>query len=142
MKVANTTDLEPGMVMTRELAQEEVNGYLSFKRIRPKRRIEKKDYIDSIVDGVEDGTLSIHKETKVITHRLLHPTGGIKKFEYVPRISQSKIAARLKMSSNDESGHSAITCFIAELTGNNITVVGMLDTEDNVVASAIALLFM
>ncbi len=139
-KAANAT-LEPGMKMPREKAEEEVNAYLSFKGMRPKRRIEKKEYINAIIDCVEDGTASIDPETKVIKHKLIHSAGGISEFVYIPRLNQGKIANRLRMSSSTD-GNTAVACYIAELTGNNVTVVGLLDTEDNVIAQAVAMLFM
>ncbi len=139
-KAANAT-LEPGMVMTRETAVKEVNDYLSFKGMRPKRRKEKEESIDVIIDCVEDGTVSIDPETRILKHKLIHPIKGTKEFNYKARINQGKIATRLRMSSSSD-GHSAIACYVAELSDNNITFVGMLDTEDNVISNAVAMLFM
>ena len=141
MKKAVSAELENGMVVSRDMAEREVSEYLDFKGVRPRRRIEKKEFIDIIIDGVEDGTMSIDAETKVLTHNLIHPCGTSKSFKYAPRLVQGKIAERLRMSSKSD-GHSALACYIAELTDNNISVVGLLDTEDNVIASAVAMLFM
>lgn len=141
MKNAANANLEPGMVMPREEATKEVENYLNFKGMRQKRRKEKEEYINMIIDCVEDGTLSIDPETKVIKHKLIHKAGGIDQFAYKPRLNQGKIANRLRMSSSTD-GHSAIACYVAELTDNNISVVGLLDTEDNVISQAVAMLFM
>jgi hypothetical protein len=132
-------------VVSYEQARDEVNGWLDYKKVKEKKREAYKDAIDTLVDGVKDGTLSIAEDMK-ITHALAFPvedsTGKIvfDKLEYKARLSVGEIGERTKgVKAADTDGR--IMAHVSALTGKAIGLLNKMDTEDNSIAQSIAVFF-
>lgn len=128
--------------VSREVATEEVNSWLDYKKISDKKRIAQKDQIDSLVDAVCDGTLTL-KADKTFVQELKFTEGenAILKLEFKPRLKMSVIHSHLQgVKSSDADGR--IGAYIAALTNMPKSVIGTMDTEDFGVAQSIALFFL
>ena len=130
-------------VVSREVAQSEIDKWLDHKKISAKKREQQKDSIDSLVDAVVEGTLVL-KEDFTLVHTLKFPTDGespIKTLEYKPRLKMDIVHAHLQnVKSTDADGR--VAAYVAALTTKSKTIVKALDTEDYSVAQSIAVFFL
>lgn len=131
-------------VVSREIAQQEIDKWLDFKKVSPKKRETNKDSIEALVDAIIEGTLVLKDETKVLVHTLRFPTEGedpIKVLEYKPRLKMDAVHAHLNsVKSSDADGR--VAAYIAALTTKSKTVVKAMDTEDYSIAQSIAIFFL
>lgn len=125
-----------------ELAIKEVNDWLDYKNVRPKRREGLKEHSEAIAEAIADGVLSIDKD-KNIVHKLIIPFGEehkVQELKYKPRINDSMKIPHMKgVANNDASGMLHAT--IATLTGEPRAVVAKMDMEDMDIARNIAVFF-
>lgn len=132
-------------VVSKEIAQAEVDKWLDFKRIRPSKRESNKEYIDALVAGICDGLL-ILKDDMRFEQNLQFPiedkTGGssFKTLEYKPRINVSLIQLHLQgVKTGDADGR--LLAHVTALTAKPKELIKKLDTEDYGIALAIAVFF-
>lgn len=129
--------------INRELAQQEIESWLDFKKINEKKREAQKEQIETLIDAVADGSLTLSPDKKLI-QVLKFPTEGempVTKMEYAPRLKVSTIHEKLQgVKSTDADGR--ICAYIAALTNNPKNVVKAMDTEDYGVAQAVAIFFL
>lgn len=132
-------------VMTYEQAREEVNSWLDYKKVKDKKREAYKDAVETLVDGVKDGTLVIAEDMK-INQTLAFPVEDnagkvvFDKLEYKARLSVGEIAERTKgVKATDTDGR--IMAHVSALTGKAIGLLNKMDTEDNSIAQSIAVFF-
>jgi len=135
--MAETKKIKP------EVARKELEKWLDFKKVKDKKRDDFSEHIDTIVEGIVDGTLSLDDKF-VFTHRLSFPIGkddNITELKYVPRLMVEDINARMKgVKANDVDGR--IVRYIAALTDQPSAVISKLDTEDNSLAQAFVQFFL
>ena len=128
--------------VSREVATEEVEGWLDFKGVRARKRESNKEYIEQLIEGVEDGFLSIDEE-KNIHFELARPIGNdkqIKQLKFKPLMQVKDYHPHLKsVKPGDSDGR--MMAYICGLTGENSGVIAQLDTEDNTIATNIAVFF-
>ena len=132
--------------MTIERATQEINEWLDYKKISPKKRETHKDSIETLVDALQCGTIVI-KEDKTIVHKLLFPiTVGpneevtTSEITYQPRIRVEALNLRLKgISSNDVNGR--LMGYVYAITKQPTNSLNGIDTEDLSIATAIATFF-
>lgn len=127
--------------ISKEVAIEEVNKWLDYKKIKEKKRIAFKEAIESLVEAVCDGCLVL-KEDFTFTQMLEFPVGANKEFkslDYRPRIDVSTIQ---KYANGATTGDARILATLAALSGQAKEVIAKMDTEDYSVASSIAIFFL
>lgn len=132
-----------GHVLTNEIATEEVNRWLSYKKISDKKREEKKDSIESLIGYFEDGTLELREDCTIV-HLLKFPVGTndyIKQLEFKPRLTQKDINAVKNKNAKTVDTDSFIMDRLAALTGVARELLNNLDTTDMSVCQAIAVFF-
>lgn len=126
-----------------EIATADVERWLNHKKISDKKRASYKANIESLVDAVVAGQMTINEEC-VITHNLSFEFGEetkIKSLNYKPRVSIGQVQQYLKdVKSDDADGR--IVGYISALTGQPREIVKKLDTEDYSVAQSIAIFFL
>lgn len=127
------------VVVDIEVARAEINGWLDYKKITPAKRQAHKEFIESLVEAVSIGALTIDEE-KVITHNLLFPLEGMKEIKYKPRISTGLVEIRLKGVDNTNA-NAMFIAYIGALSNVNVGLINKLDTEDFKIARAVASFF-
>lgn len=130
-------------VISRDIGQQEIEKWLDYKKISHKKREIQKDHIDSLVDAICDGSISL-KDDFTIVHNLKFPTDGelpVKTLEYKPRLKMETIHMHLQgVKSQDADGR--LCAHVAALTSKPKDLVRKLDTEDYTIAQSIAIFFL
>lgn len=127
--------------VSKEVATEEVNKWLDYKKVKEKKRVAYKDAIESLADAISEGALVLNEDFS-LTQTLDFPVGADKQFkslDYKPRIDVSTIQ---KYMNGVTGGDGRILATIAALSGQAKEVVAKMDTEDYSVASSVAIFFL
>lgn len=126
-----------------EIASQDVNRWLDFKKISPKKREEKQDSIDSLVEAVQEGILRIDDDCNII-QKLSFPIGEelkINELKFKPRITQGDLMSYTNnVKATDADGR--INAYIAALSGQPKEAVKKMDTEDYKISQSIAFFFL
>lgn len=131
-------------VVTKEIADKEVNDWLLWKKV-PDAYIKGSSlYINGISIAVQEGTFVIDPDTKVITHKLKWPIGSgefmITELKYKPRLTIAVIQSNISgVALSDLTGKSL--SIIAALSGVPRTEIAPMDHEDFRAASDVAAFF-
>jgi len=128
-------------VISENIARRDIDKWLDVKKIRPKKREEKKESIDKLVDAVMDGMLSVENDGSKLVQKLIHPIGEIRELSYKSRISLAEKNRHTLGVNIAEDFGGYILAHVAALTDKPKTLVGKMDTEDNDIANSIALFF-
>lgn len=123
----------------REVAEQEVQSWLDYKKVSDSRREEKAEQIKALVNAIADGQVILN-EDYTLTQVLLSEVGvevKIKELTFKARLSGAQIQTYLQgVKPTDIDGR--LYGYIAALTGQPKEVVRNLDTEDLTVAQNIA----
>lgn len=131
-------------VLPREQAEKEVNDWLDFKKMKPRRREEKKDAIEKLIEAVMDGDFVIDSETFKIKYKLSHPLKAevvTDELIFSPRANAGAIQGAMNDVKSDNV-YETITAYVAVLTDKHKNVIKKLDVEDYNMANRIAIFFM
>lgn len=127
-----------------KVAKKEMDNWLDHKKVKSKKRDDFAEHIETIVEGICDGTLTLDPKTFEFTHKLSFPLGddgNITELKYRSRMMVEEINSRMKgIKANDVDGR--IVRYIAALTEQPSAVVSKLDTEDNSLAQAFVQFFL
>lgn len=128
-----------------EVAEIQVNEWLKECRFRQRKIENNKEYVDQLIEAVMNGDILIDDETKEVEMALAFPVGeneSIKSLTFKTRLKVKEIRQRLK-AGNVQAGDSdgRILAYISALTGQHFNVVSELSSEDNSLASSIAIFF-
>ena len=126
-----------------DIAKEDVDKWLDYKRVKEKKRESYKEQIEALVDGVADGNLILNEKHELV-QTLIFPLEGelpLKELNYKPRLKVSTIHQHLSgIKATDADGR--ICAYVAALTSKPKDVIKGLDTEDYSIAQAIAVFFL
>jgi len=131
----------------REVAQDCVDAWLEARRIKPKKREEKKESIEAIIDAVEDGVIMIDPDTNEITQMLDFPVQNsdgvvtVKELVYKPRLTVLERDKGIKGVKADD-GFGLVHGYISAMTDTPKQVLKSLDMQDYNVCQNLATLFM
>jgi|SRR6185437_5234676 len=127
-------------------AKLEIDGWLDYKKVSDKKRDTYKDAIDTLIDVMTNGVISIDENNKII-HTLIFPVkdssgnDALTTLEYKPRISVGELQTRMKIvKAGDSDGR--IMAYVSALTGQSAGMLAKLDTEDNTICQSIAVFFL
>lgn len=132
-------------VVAREAATEEVNAWLNHKRMPQWRRDQKADAIESLINCVMDGSVTIDKDKNFeLTQHLIWEVGEEAKISKLVWKAVS-IVARLKshmkgVESADFTGNCIAQC--CAQTGQPKAVIENLNDQDLANLKAIAVFFL
>ena len=128
------------------VAVNEVNRWLEFKKIKAKKIEESGEAIETISEAIQLGILSID-ENCIFKHKLEIPIESegnkimLSELTYKPRLKISEVHPKLQKVKTGDI-HGMISSYISALTGQNSGMIRSLDTEDYRVAQAIATFFL
>ena len=129
-------------LISKEVAQNEVNRWLDSKRIGGKKRIAYEKTIEELVSYVEDGTLILN-ENNTWVHKLLFPIESEKttsELVYKNRLNVDEVTNGLKGA--DGSPQDMVKCYVSLLTGKVKGIINKLDTQDYSVCQSISVFFL
>lgn len=133
------------MLITQEVAEKEVEKWLTAKRFSEKKKEAMADSIASLVNAVVDGQLLISDDGTQLTQVLFTEIGEenpIKELKYKLRISVDDIHKRMignSVKSGDSDGR--LRVYVCALTGQSYATIGKMDSVDYGVATTIASFF-
>lgn len=131
------------MKVSKDVAEKEITDWLDYKKVSESRREVQKPNIETLINAVCDGILSI-KDDKTFVHELLHPFGDnetIAKIEYKPRVNMATISKHIEgVKQGDVDGR--LCAIIAALTNKTKGVIKLMDTEDYSIAQSISVFFL
>ena len=134
-------------LITPEVAQQDIDKWLDYKKIGQHKRELLKEAIDTIYDALVSGELTI-KEDFTILYRLKFPVSSavagsdepskeLKELSFKPRLNGEQLEARLKhMKATDTA--SRVRAYIQALTNAPEVLLKKLDTSDLDVCQSIA----
>ena len=124
-------------VVSREIAEQEVEKWLDFKRVRPKKRKAMEDSIKELIESFEEGILELDSATHEIKQNLIWEAGNRKFLTFKPLLTVGASQRRLQ-SVKSSDGHAMISAYVSELTGENSGIIGGMNTEDYGISRTIA----
>jgi len=125
-----------------ELAQAEVEKWLSKNRIKSSKRKASEPVIESLIEAVMYGQL-VFDENLIITQNLDFPLGedgSLKSLTYKERITKKEVDDKLSAMKNKD-GSASITAYVAALTLQPVAIIDKLDTRDYSISQSIAVFF-
>jgi hypothetical protein len=130
-------------VVQREVAEQEIDKWLDSKKIFKSDRENNQSQIDTLVDAIVNGVLSVDSEGNFV-HKLMFPTEGdksITELKYKKRLQERDTRRPLKgVSPTDIEGR--MTAYIQALTDETSGIIGALDTYDARIAKSIVVFFL
>jgi hypothetical protein len=131
-----------GEKIARDIAVQEIEKWLTYKKISDKKRDVRADNIEALIDAVSDGYLILNEDMS-FTHKLKFPIEGEKPFSelnYQPRLKMSSVHNHLQgVKASDGDGR--VCAYICALTKTHSAFIKLLDTEDYSIAESIAIFF-
>lgn len=137
-----------GAVVSREQAQTEIEGWLDFRKTPAAERAQKADDIESLVNAVMYGQISINPDTKVITQKLDFPIEGEKgaadvtEIRHRPRVRTGEFNRAMEGVNVKSLLGGITTATVAAITGLPSLVIEKLDSQDTKISRTIASFFM
>lgn len=130
-------------MISEEIAAQEVQNWLAYKKCDAADQEEKADSIKALVQAVSSGRLVLN-EDKSFTQKLKFSIGKetvIDTLDYKPRIKQGTIHLHLNgVKANDVDGR--VCAHISALTSKPKDIIRELDTEDYKIGQSIAIFFL
>ena len=128
--------------VSEEVARQEVEKWLDFKKVTAKKREAFADGIQSLADYICEGLLELDEDC-VFKQKLLFPLGNsrqITELSYQPRVQIKDLSLQNKgVSATDQKAR--VSSIVSALTGVAKGITNTMDSEDADVAQAIALFF-
>lgn len=134
-------------LIAREVAEKDVTKWLDMKKVSASLRESYRDFIDIMIDAVQDGALKLEDDGKW-THKLIWPigqgdegTGKLDTLQYHMRINSKMLRPYLNgVKQGDADGR--MDAHIAALTKTAREIIASMDSStDKRIANAIALFF-
>lgn len=132
--------------VTPEIARQDVERWLDFKRVPAKKRAAVADTIESMAEAIEQGTLIVNDDC-TITHNLIFPIENsdgehtVEELKYKPRVTTEAISIRMKDVKVTDA-HGMFIAYASALTNQPTALIKKLDTEDFRVAQSIVTFFL
>ena len=133
--------------VTPEVAKKEVDSWLDYKKVKPKKRENLDAQIEVFVDAIVAGTLVLDHQNFVFKHTLSFPLENSKgditvtSVNYKPRLSVKQINAKMK-GIKPTDADARVLGYIAALTDEATEVLTRFDSEDSSIAQAFATFFL
>lgn len=131
--------------VSREVALEDIHRWLDAKKVMPGKREENEKVIDTLVEEIMYGYLTVNDDC-TITQRLKWPLTGesgattLDELIYRLRITTGTVNNNLK-ALKSQDGFSIIQAYASAVTGQPSNLLSRLDTEDARTMQAIVTFF-
>lgn len=132
-----------GNKVTHEVAVEEIEGWLDYKKIYNSTREENKSSIDLLTEAMEVGDLTLNADHEFV-HKLLVPealSNEIQELKYRARLNDNMLKPHLQgVKATDADGR--LLAHVAALTNQPKNVLSKLDSSDKKIMMSIAVFFL
>lgn len=132
--------------VSKEVAQKDIESWLDFKQVSEKKRESNKDSIESLIEAISEGILSLSDDHKII-HKLKSPIENkdgdvtVESLEYIPKLKVKNTISYLQgVKGTDVDGR--LVAYVCALTSKPSSVIREMDTEDYSVSQSIAIFFL
>lgn len=129
--------------VSKEVAEKEVSSWLDYKKISDKKKEGFKENIESMVDAICDGVLTLEADF-TLTHHLKFPIESEVKtteLKYKPRLKMVDVHKQLAgVEAKNVDGR--VVAYIAALTDKPKRVITELESEDYGIAQSVAVFFL
>lgn len=128
--------------ITREVATNEINGWLDKKKVYDATRETNRESIEILIEAMTKGDLSLNDKGE-FTHKLLFPdalNGAATEFKYKARLNDDMVRSHKQgIKANDFEGMWA--AYGAALTAQPKKLINLLDSADKKIFNAIVVFF-
>jgi hypothetical protein len=129
--------------VAREVAEQEIEKWLDYKKVSPKKRESLADHIDTLIDTVCDGYLVLNDDHS-LTLQLKFPIESetqTSDLNFKPRIKVNTVYNHMQgVKAGDGDGR--LFANVAALTSKPKELIKALETEDYSICQAIAVFFL
>lgn len=129
--------------IAREVAEQEIEGWLTKKKVFASQKEANKDSIEILVEAISEGVLVLNPETNEFIHKLLFPIENeiiTAELKYKPRLNDNMLKPHLN-GLKPTDGDGRMWAHIAALTGVSKNILTALDSIDKKIAMAIVVFF-
>ncbi len=126
-------------LVSKEIAEKDVNTWLDKQRVKPRARAEKEKDIESLIEAVMYGELSFDDDGHAV-QALQFPIGGVNQLVYSSRITLDDISTKTKGSGGTDA-FSIIAAYISASTGVAIGLLKKMDNSDMGLAGNVVAFF-
>ena len=132
--------------IAREVAEQEFEKWLDFKKVKSTKRLESKDQGEQIISAIENGSIIIDEKNNLVLtldFPVEDSSGNVtlSTLKFSPRLRVVDLNKRLKgFKADDVDGR--VLAYAAALTGENTGIIGCLDTEDYRIVGNIVMYFL
>ena len=121
-------------------ANQEVEKWLDYKKVKPSRRESLRAQIDLLVEAVQLGQLTLGNDHEWIM-ALDFPVGETNELTFKARITDAELSSYKRNIKGADAWDTQQLVFLCGLTTQTLGMIKKLDTSDRVVADAIILFF-
>lgn len=127
-------------VVTREVAERELNGWLEFRRVSDRRRENFEEQVETLIDAICSGIVTITSDNEILM-KLQYPSDLCKELKFKSRLTVRDLRTRLaNVKASD--GDARIEAYLIALTGTTQGAIGLMDTADYSLASSVVVFFL
>jgi hypothetical protein len=130
--------------IAREVAEAEIKVWLDYANVKDRARETYKEQVETLIDCVCDGTLTLNHETKILTQILNTPVGkdgSERTLDFKPRLRVGALQNHMRgVKAGDGDGR--ILAHVCALTSKNSELIKDMETHDYNTSSAIVIFFL
>jgi len=123
-----------------ETATKEVEKWLDFKKIKPRRREQLQALIDTLVDSVQVGQLVLEDEMS-FRMTLDFPVAEMSELKFKPRITDAELSKYKRNIKGADAWDTQQLVLLCGLTEQTTEIIKRMDTNDRNTADAIIIFF-
>ena len=132
--------------IAQEIAEKDVQRWMDFKNLKPRKREERQAEIETIIESICDGDLILDKEFNFI-QTLRNPVVDnegksiLKEFKFKPRLLLEDVEPFL-MNVKSTNMIGMLAAYTSALTGVGAGLTKKIDTDENKTTQAIVMFFL
>lgn len=129
-----------------QTATMEITRWLDFKKVGEKKREDNQQFIDSLIEAVENGSVTIDEKNNLV-YTLPDPVLSdddepvLETLTFKPRITVKELNSKLKgVKTDDADGR--ILAYVSAITGENAGTISRMYSEHYAVCTSIVMFFL
>lgn len=133
-------------VVSEEIAKKEVEKWMDFKNLKQRKRDERESEIETIVESICDGDLTLDKEFNFV-QKLRNPVKDVEgkvilsEFKFKPRLLLEEVEPFL-MNVKSTNMIGMLAAYTSALTGVGAGLTKKIDTDENKTTQAVVMFFL
>ena len=123
-----------------ETATKDVERWLDYKKVKPRRREQFQAFIDTLVDAVQVGQLVL-EDDMTFKMNLDFPVAETSELKFKPRISDTQLSNYKRNIKGADAWDTQQLVLLCGLTDQSTAIIKGMDTSDRNTADAIIIFF-